>query len=398
MIRYGRATVLLLVVLLLTAPAVAHIGEDGGRLETAGEDDEVRPYGDAWLVPMAIGVLATLVLALRRDFVNRHFHMLYLTGLCWFFAGALADGYNHLRGGPAVFVNLEHSIAYAGVFMAIGVLFIALLDGWLDDDLYGSIPDGYRLALLSPFMFLAGGGGDMVWHSLFGFEVRAIQMLSPTHLLLAAGALFIFTAPMRHAWFIGTDRSWKEQFPMLLSATLLLSGLTFMIQQFHPFVRPVSAVWYSVPSGAGELAGLLGISAITLNSIFMVGLVLLLLERFDIVPGGFTFILGTNAFLMSGLGGHIEFTLTGVLAGLVVDGLYQWYRQRPGAYTYRAMAATIPMVTNTLYFATIAFNSGIGWTVHVWSGVISITIGVGLLMSYLVQPVYEVRGQPDADT
>lgn len=398
MTRYARPLLLLCLVLLLTAPVAAHIGGTGGGLETAGEDEEVRPYGDAWIVPVAIAVLTTLVLALRREFVNRHFHTLYITGLCWFFAGALADGYNHLRGGPAVFINLEHSIAYSGVILALGVLFIALLDGWLDGDLYGSIPDGYRLALLSPFLFLAGGGGDMVWHGLFGFEVRAIQMLSPTHLLLAVGALFIFTAPLRHAWFTPPGRDWREQFPLLLSATLLLSGLTFMIQQFHPFVRPVSAVWYSVPSGAGEIAGLLGISAIALNTVFMVGLVLLLLERFDVVPGGFAFILGTNAFLMSGLGGHLEFTLTGVLAGLAVDGLYAWYRRSPGAYTYRALSATIPLVTNTLYFATIEFNSGIGWTVHVWTGVIAISVGAGLLLSYLVQPVYDDDRQPDVDS
>lgn len=392
--QYSRILLPIAFILLLSVPVTAHIGGTSGGLETAGEDDEIRPYGDAWIVPVALATLLTLVLALRREFVNKHFHAIYITGLCWFFAGALADGYNHLRGGPAVFVNLEHSIAYSGVILAIGVLFIALLDGWLDDDLYGSIPDGYRLALLSPFLFLAGGGGDMVWHSLFGFEVRAIQMLSPTHLLLAVGALFIFTAPLRHAWFSPPRTDWREQFPMLLSATLLLSGLTFMIQQFHPFVRPISAVWYNIPSGAGEIAGLLGISAITLNTIFMVGLVLLLLERFDVVPGGFTFLLGINAFLMSGLGGHLEFTLTGVLAGLATDGLYQWYRRRPSAYTYRAMAATIPLVANTLYFATIAFNSGIGWTVHVWSGVIGINIGTGLLMSYLVQPVYDEDGRP----
>lgn len=82
-----------------------------------------------------------------------------------------------------------------------------------------------------------GGGGDIVWHEIFGIEKSVEALLSLTHLLLAAGASLVVSGPLRAAWQRrGQKNSWATLWPMLVAVTLLLSLLTFFTQYAHPFV------------------------------------------------------------------------------------------------------------------------------------------------------------------
>ena len=62
---------------------------------------------------------------------------------------------------------------------------------------HGRAPAGYGLGMVGVVGFAAGGGGDMVWHMIFGVEVDLEALLSPSHLLLFASSLS--SSPARFA-------------------------------------------------------------------------------------------------------------------------------------------------------------------------------------------------------
>ena len=104
-----------------------------------------------------------------------------------------------------------------------------------------ALPRGYLLSLVGAALFLLGGALDFLWHMLFGIEVSLEALLSPTHLLLATSGVLMISGPMRAAWFRlppGEARGWKVLGPLVLSATLVLSVMTFFTQFAYPIDEP----------------------------------------------------------------------------------------------------------------------------------------------------------------
>ena len=76
-----------------------------------------------------------------------------------------------------------------------------LLAGGMVVTLRGELGSGMdRLATIGGILFVCGGVGDFIWHSLFGMEVNTEALLSPTHLMLATGGLLLTSTPARVAW------------------------------------------------------------------------------------------------------------------------------------------------------------------------------------------------------
>src|SRR5207248_3791469 len=48
--------------------------------------------------------------------------------------------------------------------------------------------------------FAVAGGGDYVWHTVFGIEQNIDILFSPTHVGLIAAMLVIVTTPVRAMW------------------------------------------------------------------------------------------------------------------------------------------------------------------------------------------------------
>lgn len=382
-------------VLVFANPVLGHSAHDDHNSSVEDRNSEGEELFSVsgfelkgWMFFVLGGLFLAAVLFFKSSFVDRNFESLFTLGLLWFTFGAVADAYNHLNGAPVTFINLEHSIAYSGVMIVAGALVALMVKGWRKGELLSRIPDGYRLALLSPFIFALGGFGDMIWHQIFGFEVKAQQMLSPTHLTLGVAAILLVTGPLRQAWYTGlAGKNWRKQLPLLTSSALLLSLLSFMIQHFHPFVRPFGSSSFTFPGGIGEIASLMAISGIVLNTVFTVVLVLHLVERFDIVFGGLTYILGFNTLLMTVLKGHFEFLLVGLLTGLALDLIRRYYFiSKKNVLSFRLFALSVPFILTSLYFLSLYLTGGIRWTVHVWTGVIFLSSAVGVVASYAVYP------------
>ena len=118
-----------------------------------------------------------------------------------FVAGLFVDGWAHAHGKvDKTFFTPWHAVLYSGYLinaaLLVGTLFINHARGlaWQK-----ALPAGYELALVGVPFFAAGGVGDLIWHTLFGFETGIDQILSPTHLVLASSGVLIMTGAFRAA-------------------------------------------------------------------------------------------------------------------------------------------------------------------------------------------------------
>src|SRR5712692_6993727 len=176
-----------------------------------------------------------IVSSLRFDLLMGVLGMVFVGGL-------YLDGWAHNHGlVDKTFFTPWHAVLYSGYFanavLLVGIVVINHLRGYRWQQ---AIPSGYELSLFGVPLFLTAGVGDLIWHTLFGFEVGIEPLLSPTHLLLAFSGLLIMSGPFRAAWR-RTDsvstHSWAALLPAILSLTTILSLFTFFTSFAHPFVE-----------------------------------------------------------------------------------------------------------------------------------------------------------------
>lgn len=314
----------------------------------------------------------------------------YMTLLAfWPITGAILDSRYHATGGAETFWTLRHAIVYSGVAALLLMLVYTAYCGWKRQDEDGSLmdilPSGYNMAVLGILLISIGGFGDMIWHTLFGVEQGGLELGSPSHLLLGVGALILAATPLRRAWYGEPGSGWREQFPMLTSASFTLTILSYLIYSVHPLVRPYFPAW----SGwsALELAPLTGATGMVLYTMFLTALFLHLINRFDVVPGGFTYIIGLSALLMTVPYGLFIFLPAALFTGVVADTFRltlspTWDRD----HALRAYAVIVPMTFSLSYVATTFLTGGTPWNIHQWTSLLVLPGLTGAIVSYGLQP------------
>ncbi|MEW6324811.1 MAG: hypothetical protein AB1515_05440 [Nitrospirota bacterium] len=306
----------------------------------------------------------------------------------WMLAGLYLDGWAHRH-----FQNLEtfftpwHGALYSG-FLALLVCLAWMLVHFRrpGEPWWQAIPPGYGLSLVGAAVFLAGGLGDLVWHTLLGIEVDLEALLSPTHLLLAIGGTLMGAGPFRAAWRRPTDGAagLTDLLPMLFSLTFGWSVLTFFTQFAHPFVHP--AAEGAMPANPLQLQRI-ELAAILLQSAIMTGLMLLATWRWALPFGSLTIVLTLNALLMSALEMHFYFVRVGLIAGVAADLLVRWLMPSTHASPrFRWFAALLPATFYATYFLAVIWLAGTWWPVPLWTGAIVMAGIVGWLLSYLLLP------------
>lgn len=321
---------------------------------------------------------------------------LWVAVLCaWFVAGLFVDGWAHNNGRvDDSFLTPWHAVLYSG-FAAVGALLVYshfrnVQRGyaWLR-----ALPQGYLLALFGVVLFGFGGGFDFVWHNTFGFEANIEALLSPAHLLLAAGAMLFVSAPLRAAWSRrGPSQGWRDLLPAILSLTYLLSLMTFFVQYSHFTNQPDVLVYRPGSSrGAWEVAI---ISGILIPTALMMGVFFYALRRWRLPFGSFTLILTANtaAMFFMRYGATQDYPLillVGAAGGLLADGLaYQLRPSSANTGAARIFGFSVPFVMFLLYFFVINISgpNGLWWRVHMWLGVPFLAGIAGFLVSFLVMP------------
>jgi len=300
-------------------------------------------------------------------------------------SGAHLDSWahGHVASTLETFFTPWHALLYAS--LAATTAFLVLCSAWTGArpwEWARALPDGYALSLVGCVLFGIGGVLDMAWHLTFGIERGFQALISPTHLILMVSAGLIVSGPLRAAWrrpggAIGA--------PAIVSATFTLTTLTFFGQFDHPFTSQWAALPQPiVPAQPAEELGMLGI---VFQSAVLMGVVLLLVRRFDLPPGTLTFVMGVNAVFVTLINAADPIILIGVAGGVVADVAYALLRpapSRPGRL--RVFAFLVPTVLYALYFAGLIHADGVWWPVHLWAGAPVVAGLTGWLVSVLVVP------------
>jgi len=314
------------------------------------------------------------------------FDQLVMILVCWFVIGLFIDGWAHNHGlVDKTFFTPWHAFLYSGYAANAVLLLVTLVRNRSRGQRWSeAIPDGYQLSLLCVAMFAIGGVGDLLWHTLFGFEVGIELLLSPTHLLLAFSAILIMSGPLRAAMrrdFPVEIQSWATLLPAILSMTAIFSVFTF----FTSFVNPFVQTW--TLQATFDDGKELGAASILLLAGIQMGLVLVALRSFKLPVGALTFVFTSNVALMGVFKDNYPLIPVATVAGLAADFLL-WRlppsMARPEAL--RLFAFSVPVIFYLCYFIPIILSIGITWKIHLWLGSCVMAGMVGLGLSYIMIP------------
>lgn len=304
----------------------------------------------------------------------------------WLTTGIFVDGWAHNRFGESLetFFTPWHALFYLG-FLAVAAWVVWLgVRGWQSGRRgFAAFPEGYHLTALGVPIFGLGGLGDMTWHTVFGIEVGIEALLSPTHLLLFAGAASILAAPLVSVWRTPSPRLAPAGvvWPAVLSATALLSFTSFM----HMYLWGL----LSAPQGLGYVQTRGELGSILVTALILAAPVLLLLRRFRLPFGAVTLMYGLNTLLMTLMlvPGEWRVPLLMLAAGLVVDALLLLLNPSPARpWALRAFAFLLPLVVWGPYLGLLVALRLSNLSLELWLGVAVMAGLGGVGLSALIVP------------
>jgi hypothetical protein len=307
----------------------------------------------------------------------------------WLMIGLFVDGWAHVNLSQLeTFFTPWHALFYSG-FTAVagwtawlvGVRRATGLPRW------DSIPAGYHLGVVGAAVFAVGGVGDWMWHTIFGIETSLDALLSPTHLLLFAGMVLVVTSPLRAIWYRHEGRAlaWADGRPAILSTALV----TLLIAFFFLYAwAPTSGLLQAVYSPFDELAVSYGVLEFVVTTVILMGPAAMLVSRFDLPVGAFTFMAGTVGVLMNGIEAFDqpwEFVAP-LMAGVTLDAFARLGMGPAKPVVTRVAFMTAPVVMWLTHVASFALLRSIGWTPEIWGGAVLFGGLAGVGLSLLAVP------------
>ncbi|MEO8397809.1 MAG: hypothetical protein ABI700_32755 [Chloroflexota bacterium] len=312
----------------------------------------------------------------------------------WFVIGLFVDGWAHNHGKvDSTFFTPYHALLYSGILATGLFLGISQYRNIGNGHSFSrALPYGYNLSLIGVALFFFGGGFDLIWHTLFGFEASMASLLSPSHLILATAGFLIMSGPLRSAWQrVNVAPTWATLLPVVIVLLLIICVLTFFTQFANQFSHAVGYVG-RFPPGDHNLYDIVGIATVLFPATIVMGVLLFGLRRWTLPFGAITLILTVNALGMMLMEWRdydsYPFLLAApLIAGLVGDGLLRWLKpSTDNRFGLRVFAFAVPFVLETTYFVLLITQKGIWWVVHMWLGVSFFAAVIGVFLSYLTLP------------
>jgi hypothetical protein len=322
------------------------------------------------------------------------FDLLAVLASAWFLGGLFLDGWAHNHIAQLeTFFTPWHGILYSGYFAVAILMAVTQLRNVNKGYAFArALPRGYFWSLVGVTIFFIGGGADFLWHTVLGIEQNVEALFSPPHLFLASGATLFLAGPLRAAWGRKGAGGWRALFPAVMSGLMLFSLFTFFTQYSNIFSNPTLLLRGT--GGDDFYFTTTSIVNILIPTALTMGMLLLLIRRWQLPPGAVTLMLTVNASLMVAMrnkfaGPHWQIILAAVAAGLVADGLILWLRPSVTRVTaLRIFAFIVPLVLflAVMTILTLTTTAGLWWEIHMWLGV-PFTAGViGLGLSFLLVP------------
>lgn len=319
-----------------------------------------------------------------------------IIGGTWIILGLFLDGFAHEN-----FRELEsfwtpwHAVFYSG--FGVTAFWIAKMvqkrrpsvGSWKE-----AIPDGYLGAVIGTFVFAVGGVGDAIWHTVFGVEATIDALLSPTHVILFSGMVFILTAPLR-SWTHGDrEGGWRPFVPAFVSMTLAVSLVAFFfVYLWGPGVTWLFRIPFNPITEEGALAVMAGMGAAMVSTLIMITPILHLL-RFGRIPFLATTIMWgwVNLLIVAAFDRDPVAIPAALVAGLAADLIIA----RVSSVRLRSLSVGLvaPAVLWSASFAAQFATQGVAWQPELWGGVIVFASLAGLTLAGLTQPI--TVGETDA--
>jgi hypothetical protein len=365
-----------------------------------------------------------------RPLATRREDLIGMAIAFWPITALFFDGRNHNnKTGQESFFSLAHIVLYTG--MSVFAVYLGLvlakyqaragarpLRGMVD---LKAIPVGYGVSLIGLCLLGIAGPWDLLWHSLYGFEINVEAIVSPPHLALFFGGLLVSSTGIRSMW---AKRDLAPDFrtflPALMSGILFTGILTFItmytsalmtnVGPTSAFVDDVKQNFHDVISNqtVGLTEGLRGygdnlfpyhyytvshaLAAMVITTLVLLGPTLLMLRRWRVPFPAFTVM-----YLAIGLLNYVmtEYRDAWLLIPLVIAGLTVDLLQRalaPGSgrrLTLGGIRLVGPVTAAALwfsYYAVMAIHLGIGWKPPTWVGANVLGVMAGFGVAFLVAP------------
>lgn len=321
-----------------------------------------------------------------REARVKHFDLIFaLLGL-WPVIGLFMDAWAHNHvAALETFFTPWHGVLYSGFAATAGYL------AWTMVREHG-LRSGYGLSFVGAVVFACAGVGDILWHQVFGIEQGVEALFSPTHLALALGGILLLSGPIRapgrRTQLSAAERS-RVPLPVLLSLLATLSVITLFTEYAHPFFDPTLLAGPTPTLPREEIFHLQmhGVLGMLVYSGLLTGIVLMVVVRWSVPLGAFTFLFGANGILMSTTHDHQALVPIALSAGLLADLLVRVVRpstERPARL--RLVATVVPLAYYALYVGALHATVGVWWSVHMATGAVLLGGVVGLLLSLVVLP------------
>lgn len=299
----------------------------------------------------------------------------------WLIGGVFIDGWAHSnRGALETFFTPWHGVLYGGAMAAFAFLL------WLTYR-RRHVPAGYQLAVLGGPVFLVAGGGDFLWHQVFGLETGLDALLSPTHLLLLASGLLVLSGP----WRADALRGGPPQAAAVLSLGLTTALVAFFLLYTSAFTTPLAAFpLTTIPHGTpghieSEMVAVAGLAGYLVTTALLVIPVLVVARHGAPPAGALTAVIVVIVTLSAAVA---EFEqpfapVAAVLAGLAAEKALRlsagWSPPRRSI----AVAVAVPAVLWPAQLLGIQLVQGVGWPVELWSGVVVLSVAVAAMLGWL---------------
>lgn len=312
----------------------------------------------------------------------------------WLIAGLFIDGFAHNHGAVETFFTPWHAILYSG-YLACAVWILSIT---YQNKVKGShatwaeaVPTGYKLGIAGVFVFLIGGLGDMLWHTIFGIEKNIEALLSPSHLILLTGALMILTSPYRAMSSSEKEAAptFRRLLPALTSIALTFAVLAFFLMYAWSFRQNL---WMAREEDAVARA----VVDFLLTTMLLVLPVMLVMRRWKLPLGTVTYFFVFEAVLMAVLDGftHYGSIVILLISGLIGDWLFYMLKgKEAGAWQYRLVFFVLPVLIWGLYFAGLQMYHTLDWSPELWGGTLFICGLASMGLSIMTAPLPAGRSQ-----
>ncbi len=240
---------------------------------------------------------------------------------------------------------------------------------------YKALPDGYVGSLAAALVFgIAWIVDTAFWGRLLAPNALGLDVLfTPPRLVEIAATAVMVSGPLRAAARRGET---EAGIVTLVSASLLLSVITFATQFIHPLIDPWAWSDYEFLNRV-KLVGLqwlgenVGMAALLAQGLVLAGTGLLLNSGFKLRPGSLTFVFTLNGALVTITKLHFAFVPMSILTGVAGDLFLAWSSRRAGRPS-ASLCAVIGGAFATGYLLEVAIL-GTTWSPSLWAGAILAT-------------------------